>query len=58
MADQPPPPIQPLAPGNFDRAWNDPPLFSYNPGTVQVVKPFTQKTVHEYFFLSQDLGVA
>jgi len=35
MADQPPPPIQPLAPGNFDRAWNDPPLFSYNPGTVQ-----------------------
>jgi len=35
MADPPPPPIQPLAPGNFDRAWNDPPLFSYNPGTVQ-----------------------
>jgi len=35
MADPPPPPIQPLAPGNFERAWNDPPLFSYNPGTVQ-----------------------
>ena len=36
MADPPPPPLQPLAPGNFDRAWNDPPLFSYNPGTAQV----------------------
>lgn len=35
MADPPPPPLQPLAPGNFDRAWNDPPLFSYNPGTAQ-----------------------
>ena len=21
---------QPLAPGNFDKAWNDPPLFSYS----------------------------
>ena len=27
---KPPPPAQPLAPGNFDRAWNDPPLFSYS----------------------------
>jgi len=36
MADPPPPPIQPLAPGNFDRAWNDPPLFSYNPGSAQL----------------------
>jgi len=36
MADPPPPtPIQPLAPGNFDRAWNDPPLFSYNQNTAQ-----------------------
>eukprot|EP00092_Neocalanus_flemingeri_P005330 GFUD01005742.1.p1 GENE.GFUD01005742.1~~GFUD01005742.1.p1 ORF type:complete len:225 (+),score=84.45 GFUD01005742.1:300-974(+) len=27
----PPPTIaQPLAPGNFDKAWNDPPLFSYS----------------------------
>lgn len=26
MADRPPP----LAPGNYDRAWNDPPLFSYS----------------------------
>ena len=25
-----PPPAQPLAPGNFDKAWNDPPLFSYS----------------------------
>jgi len=24
------PPAQPLAPGNYDRAWNDPPLFSYS----------------------------
>lgn len=24
------PPLEPLAPGNFDRAWNDPPLFSYS----------------------------
>jgi len=30
MASDPPPPMQPLAPGNFDRAWNDPPLFSYS----------------------------
>lgn len=30
MGDQPAPPLQPLAPGNFDRAWNDPPLFSYS----------------------------
>lgn len=36
MGDSKPPsiPAQPLAPGNFDKAWNDPPLFSYNqPGT-------------------------
>jgi len=26
----PPTPAQPLAPGNYDRAWNDPPLFSYS----------------------------
>jgi len=24
------PPAQPLAPGNYDKAWNDPPLFSYS----------------------------
>jgi len=23
-------PVQPLQPGNFDKAWNDPPLFSYS----------------------------
>ena len=26
----PPGPAQPLAPGNHDKAWNDPPLFSYS----------------------------
>lgn len=31
----PPPPAQPLAPGNFDRAWNDPPLFSYSASSGQ-----------------------
>jgi len=32
MSGGPPPsgPAQPLAPGNFDKAWNDPPLFSYS----------------------------
>lgn len=30
-----PPPAQPLAPGNFDRAWNDPPLFSYSAASGQ-----------------------
>jgi len=28
-------PAQPLAPGNFDKAWNDPPLFSYSAGSGQ-----------------------
>ena len=26
-------PSIPIAPGNFDRAWNDPPQFSYNDST-------------------------
>ena len=30
-----PPPAQPLAPGNFDKAWNDPPLFSYSAASGQ-----------------------
>lgn len=29
MSDRAPPSV-PLAPGNYDRAWNDPPLFSYS----------------------------
>ena len=29
------PPAQPLAPGNFDKAWNDPPLFSYSAASGQ-----------------------
>ena len=33
----PGPPAQPLAPGNFDRAWNDPPLFSYSAASGQTV---------------------
>jgi len=28
-------PAAPIAPGNFDRAWNDPPLFSYNESSNQ-----------------------
>jgi len=39
---QPPSPLQPLAPGNYDRAWNDPPLFSYSsckqPGVSKLTK--------------------
>eukprot|EP00088_Acartia_fossae_P069273 TRINITY_DN8996_c0_g1_i1.p1 TRINITY_DN8996_c0_g1~~TRINITY_DN8996_c0_g1_i1.p1 ORF type:complete len:293 (-),score=57.84 TRINITY_DN8996_c0_g1_i1:374-1252(-) len=39
----PPPPLGPppsgpaaiIAPGNYDKAWNDPPLFSYTESTVQ-----------------------
>ena len=59
MADPPPPPIQPLAPGNYDRAWNDPPLFSYNPGTAQVVKPQNQFWTKKFTSpLSQGVGVA
>ena len=58
MADPPPPtPIQPLAPGNFDRAWNDPPLFSYNQNTAQVVKKF-KKNLFDTTLLSQELGAA
>ena len=30
-----PPPTQPLAPGNYDKAWNDPPLFSYSAASGQ-----------------------
>jgi len=29
----------PIAPGNYDRAWNDPPLFSYNEGSGQAKQP-------------------
>ena len=34
MSNPGPPPTlaQPLAPGNYDKAWNDPPLFSYSAG--------------------------
>ena len=39
MSDKAPPPAQPLAPGNFDRAWNDPPLFSYS--TSATAQPVT-----------------
>jgi len=28
-------PAAPIAPGNFDRAWNDPPLFSYSESSTQ-----------------------
>jgi len=27
---EPPQPAEPLAPGNYDKSWNDPPLFSYS----------------------------
>ena len=42
MSGPPPPgapPAQPLAPGNYDRAWNDPPLFSYS--TSATAQPVT-----------------
>jgi len=33
---------EPLAPGNYDRAWNDPPLFSYSDSSsVQLSRPKT-----------------
>jgi len=31
-------PAVPIAPGNFDRAWNDPPQFSYNDSTSNQIK--------------------
>ena len=46
MSDnQPPPPAQPLAPGNFDRAWNDPPLFSYS--TSSTAQPITANRLNK-----------
>ena len=50
-----PPPAQPLAPGNFDRAWNDPPLFSYS--TSSTAQPITaNRNVLQRIFL-KDPGV-
>jgi len=40
-----PPPAQPLAPGNFDRAWNDPPLFSYS--TSSTAQPITANRLNK-----------
>ena len=36
---------QPLAPGNFDRAWNDPPLFSYSTSTT--AQPITANRLNK-----------
>ena len=44
MSDKAPPPAQPLAPGNYDRAWNDPPLFSYS--TSAAAQPVTANRSH------------
>lgn len=33
--NDPPKPAEPLAPGNYDRSWNDPPLFSYTESCQQ-----------------------
>lgn len=46
--EAPPPgpaPAQPLAPGNFDRAWNDPPLFSYS--TSATAQPVTANRLNK-----------
>jgi len=40
-----PPPAQPLAPGNFDRAWNDPPMFSYS--TSATAQPITANRLNK-----------
>jgi len=32
---EPPKPAAPIAPGNYDRSWNDPPLFSYTESSTQ-----------------------
>jgi hypothetical protein len=32
------PPLVPIAPGNYDRAWNDPPLFGWVVGVFLYVK--------------------
>jgi len=46
MGDSKPPPMpaQPLAPGNFDKAWNDPPLFSYNQSGTNGPSGLTSRT--------------
>ena len=40
-------PAAPIAPGNFDRAWNDPPLFRYLTSTDQV--RYLLVTVDKFF---------
>jgi len=45
MSDKAPPPAQPLAPGNYDRAWNDPPLFSYS--TSAAAQPVTANRLNK-----------
>jgi len=47
---------EPLAPGNYDRAWNDPPLFSYSDSSsVQLSRPKTSLNKRVGFPSSQPL---
>lgn len=46
--------VEPLAPGNYDRAWNDPPLFSYSDSSsVQLSRPKTSLNKRVGFPTSQ-----